>query len=93
MMVILSAKALLEMTKIVEDDITFLQGTIIYYDGERLDVGRVKYGEGNFLYDSKYVYRWRIDKEYPEVYDIEKREKEISSEDSKKLINRYKKYI
>jgi len=92
-MIILNYESLLVLEDIIEDNNTYVQGKIIYADGEILDIGKVIKGQGNFLYDENYVYRWRIDKEYPSVYNIHDRKEVIDKEVSKQLINKYKKFI
>ena len=92
-MIILNNKALLFLEEEQEDNITYIRGYVLYYDGYRYELGRIKKDEGNFLYDTRYVYKWSMNKEYPDVYDVNSRV-EVSKEESKQLIRNYrKKYL
>jgi hypothetical protein len=93
-MIILDSKTLLELADEQEDGTYYVHGYIIYaVDGFRYDIGRVKKGEGSFLYDKQYVYRWRLNDEYPHAYNIEERREELSKEKTMKLINHYRSFI
>ena len=92
-MIILNEKAILVLKEEIDGNNIYIHGYIRYCDGFLLNIGRIKKDQGNFLYDENYVYKWRIDKEYPTVYDIHNRKEEISKEKSKQLINKYKRYI
>ena len=93
-MIILNSTTLLVLENEVEDNIEYVHGYIIYAEDRfRLDIGRIIKNQGNFLYDKNYVYRWRIDKEYPSVYSIKERKEVISKETAAQLIKHYKSFV
>ena len=93
-MIILNSTTLLVLEDEVEDNIEYVHGYIVYAeDSYRFDIGRIIKNQGNFLYDKNYVYRWRIDKEYPSVYNIKERREEISKETAVQLMKHYKSFI
>jgi hypothetical protein len=59
--------------EIKDDGFVRINGYVVYPDGYVMDMGSIKEGEGNFLYDKSYIYKWPAYREYPYIFDIKDR--------------------
>ena len=92
-MVEINKNIFLYTKEVREDGFIKINGYIIYPDGYVLDMGSIKKGEGNFLYDKTYVYKWPLNREYPYIFDIKDRCLIIDREFSKERIRMIKNSI
>ena len=74
-----------EATFEVLNEKSYIHGILVYDDGFEYDLGRIKNGEGSFLYDSRYIYNWPFNKSIPFIYDVQER-CEITDLNQKRLI-------
>ena len=82
-----------ETTLMILNEKSYIHGILVYNDGYEYDLGRMKNGTGNFLYDSKYVYCWLFNKSMPFIYDVSER-CEVTDLNQKRLIfSRYNKTL
>ena len=92
-MIQLNEDAILEISNWVIGKVSYLHGQIVYSDGDILSLGEIRNGEGNFLYDKDYVYKWSFNRYMPVIYDINSRCELIDRKQKELVLGKYKKYI
>ena len=77
----------------IQTNKNYIEGYLIYKDGCIISMGKLKNNNGNFLYDSNYIYRWSYDKYLPFVFDVNNRVEINSKEKINELVLNYKKHL
>ena len=92
-MIIINEQAVLIIEDVNVDNIPCTHAYISYYDGDQVDIGYIKKGEGNFLFSDRYVFKWPLNKGNPTLtYDVLERHEIVDKEQSRLILGRYKKY-
>ena len=92
-MIIINEQAMLIIEDIDLDEYICKHAYITYKDGNTFDIGYIKEGEGNFLFDNRYVYKWPFNKGEPIIYDTLERHEVIDKEEGRLILGKYKKYL
>ena len=90
-MIILNREAILVLEDCTSDNINYTHAYIQYFDGYKLEIGNIKKGEGNFLFDSNFVYKWPLNKGTPIIFDIKNRCEILNTEERVLVLSKYKK--